>query len=349
MTRLTAEAGDEGHTVQRLVHERLPASNAEAKGLIAAGCVTRNGRPVAKPDVRVKAGDTVEVVREQDRKYAAAAKGPRGGDGWRIVHEDDDVLVVDKDAGVLTVPTTAPGDDSLEEMLLAAYKKRGHKKPSLHVVHRIDRFTSGLVVFARHHPAAQELKRQFLERTPQRVYTAVAEGHVEPQSGRLSHQLAEHPKSLKVHVAAGVAGARAASLRYRVVERMPHADLLEVTLETGRRNQIRVQLAATGHPIVGDVAYGRPSPLIGRAALHARKLAFDAPRGRKRLTFESPLPADIRRLVTKLRTGAAPSLREEDEHSGVREEVVRPAQRRDLGVAEKPKDRHARKMPRQRR
>jgi len=349
MKRLMAEAGDAGRTVQRLLHERLPASNAEAKGLIAAGCVRLNGRPVEKPDVRVRGGDTLEIVHDPERRYASAAKVLRGGEGWRVVHEDDDVVVVDKDAGLLTVPTSAPSNDSLEEMLLAAYRKRGHKKPALHVVHRIDRFTSGLVVFARHHTAAQELKRQFLERTPQRVYTAVAEGHLDPERGRLAHHLAEHPKSLKVYVALPGSAGRAASLRYRVVERMPHADLLEVTLETGRRNQIRVQLAAAGHPIVGDLAYGRPSPWIGRAALHARRLAFDAPRGRKRLAFEAPLPADMRRLVAKLGAGAEPSLREEHEHPGVGEQVVRPAQRRDLRVAEEPQKRHARKVPRQRR
>jgi 23S rRNA pseudouridine1911/1915/1917 synthase len=287
--------------------------------------------------------------RDPGRRYAPAAHAARGGPGWRVVHEDDDVVVVDKDAGILTVPASAPAADSLEELLLASYRKRGHKRPALHVVHRIDKFTSGLVVFARHHPAAQELKRQFLERRPQRIYAAIAEGHIVPERGRLVHALAEHPKSLKVHVVALRSEGREASLRYRVVERMPHADLLEVTLETGRRNQIRVQLAAEGHPVVGDLAYGRPSRWIGRAALHAHRLEFESPRGRKRMAFESPVPADFRRLLTKLRAGAEPSVREEDEHAGVREQVVRPAQRRDLRVAKKPEQRHVRKVPSKRR
>jgi len=345
------EAGpdDDGCTAQRVVHERFTVSNAEAKGLIAAGCVRRNGRVVAKPDERLRAGDRLEVASEPGRRYASAVRVLRGGEGWRVVHEDDDVVVIDKDAGILTVPLAAPAGDSLEELLLASYRKRGHKKPALHVVHRIDKFTSGLVVFARNHPAARELKRQFLERTPQRVYAAVAQGHLREERGRLVHVLAEHPKSLKVHVVLPGAEGREASLRYRVTERMPHADLLEVTLESGRRNQIRVQLASEGHPIVGDLAYGRPSPLIDRAALHARKLAFDTPRGRKRLVFESPLPADMRRLLVKLRGGAEASVREEDEHAGVREEVVRPPKRRDLGVAKKPEHRNPRKVPRHRR
>lgn len=356
VSRLEAGAEDAGRTVARLVHDRLGASHAETKGLIGAGCVRRNGRTVAKVDERLREGDVVEVSVDPERRYASQAAVRRGGDGWRVVHEDDDVVVIDKEAGVLTVPTEAPSGDSLEEMLIASYRKRGHKKPSLHVVHRIDRFTSGLVAFARHHPAARELKRQFLERTPDRIYVAVAEGRIEPARGRLVHSLAENPKSLKVHVAALASEGREASLRYRVVERLPHASVLEVTLETGRRNQIRVQLAASGHPIVGDLAYGRPSPWIDRAALHAHRLAIDSPRGRRRLRFESPVPADMKRLIAKLRSGATPaveagpgSVREEDEHARVREQVVRPAKRRDLGAAKESKKRHVRKVPRQRR
>jgi 23S rRNA pseudouridine1911/1915/1917 synthase len=304
---IEADLEDEGRTVQRLLHDKLGLSNAEAKGLIAARCVARNRRTVAKPDERVGAGDRIVVTAEHGRSYRSVSAAPRGGDGWRVVHEDDDLVVVDKDAGLLTVPTTAPVGDSLEELLLASYKKRGHRKPALHVVHRIDRFTSGLVVFARHHRSAMELKRQFKERLPERVYLAVAEGRVEPASGRLTHALRENPASLKVHVVADPRDGQAASLRYKVVERFPHATLLEVALETGRRNQIRVQLAAIGHPLVGDLSYGRPSPLIPRVALHAQRLAFDAPRGRKRMRFEAPVPAELKRAISKLRAGGSPA------------------------------------------
>jgi 23S rRNA pseudouridine1911/1915/1917 synthase len=355
---VVAGAEDAGRTVQRLIHERLGVSNAEAKGLVASGCVSRNRRKVDKPDERLAPGDRVEVAAEPGRAYrAAAAAGPRGGEGWRVVHEDDDLVVIDKDAGLLTVPTAAKVGDSLEEMLLASYRKRGHKKPMLHVVHRIDRFTSGLVVFARSHPAAMALRGQFKDRTPERIYLAVAEGRVALDRARLTHALGEHPKSLKVHVVAKESDGRGASLRYRVIERFAHATLLEVELETGRRNQIRVQFAAEGHPLVGDVAYGKPSPLIARVALHAHHLAFEAPRGRRRLRFESPVPADFKRLVAKLKGGAIPrpeddashSLGAEHEHAGVRQQLVRPPNRGDLRVARKPDQRHAEKVPRQRR
>lgn len=355
--KVEAGAEDAGRTVQRLMHEHLGVSNAEAKGLIASGCVARNRRTVTKPDERVTAGDRVEVAAEAGRKYATAVRTPRGGPGWRVVHEDDDLIVVDKDPGLLTVPTAAPVGDSLEELLLASYKKRGHKKPTLHVVHRIDRFTSGLVVFARTHPAAMELRRQFKERTPQRIYLAVAEGKVEPDQARLTHSLGENPKSLKIHVVAKESDGRPASLRYKVIERFRHATLLEVALETGRRNQIRVQLAAERHPLVGDFSYGQPSSLIPRVALHAHRLEFDAPRGRKRLQFESPVPEDFARLIKKLKGGAsvAPppeadaSLGKEDEHPGVRKQLIRAPKRGELRVARKPQERHAGKVARKRR
>ena len=305
VSAIEAAESDAGRTVQRVMHERLGVSNAEAKGLIASGCVTRNRRVVTRPDERVVAKDRLVVASEAGRNYRAVPSRSRGGEGWRVVHEDDDLIVVDKDAGVLTVPTAAPAGDSLEELLLASFRKRGHKKPVLHVVHRIDRFTSGLVVFARHHAAAMALKDQFKARTPERVYLALAEGRVEPDRGRLTHGLVENPKSLKVQVVAKEGEGRDASLRYRVVERFSDTTLVEVALETGRRNQIRVQFAATGHPIVGDVSYRRPSAWIPRVALHAHRLAFEAPRGRKRLRFESPVPPDFKRLVSKARAGVS--------------------------------------------
>ena len=304
-SRRKVEVGDDdaGRTVQRLLHDHLGISNAEAKGLIASGCVKRNGRLAPRVDERVDRGDVVEVVALAGKKYAGSDRKTRAAEGYRVLHEDDDLVIVEKDAGIVTVPAGAAAGDSLHELLLESYRKRGHKRPQLHVVHRIDRFTSGLVVFARTHPAYLELKAQFKARTPERIYLAIAEGSVEPERGRLVHSLAEHAKSLKVHVVPGGQGGRLASLSYRVLERFDAATLLEVRLETGRRNQIRVQLAASGHPLIGDVSYGQPSALLPRVALHAHRLTLTAPRRPKKLRFESPLPEDLRRLLRVLRAG----------------------------------------------
>lgn len=311
--RLVVGAAENRATVQRVLHDRLEISHAAARGMIAAGCVRRNGRAVAGVAERVAEGDRLDIAVDAGRNYARAPGPARGGEGFRVVHEDDDLVVVDKEPGLLTVPAGAAVGDSLHERLLETYRKRGHRAPRLWVVHRIDRFTSGLVVFARSHPAYRHLKDQFKARTADRIYLAVAEGAFDDDRGRLSHLLAENPKSLKVEVVPREAGGRPATLAYRVLERLAGATLLEVTLVTGRRNQIRVQLAAEGHPLVGDVAYGRPSPTLPRVALHAHRLSFTAPRGRKRLRFESPLPRDLTRWLAARRRGtpqtaaAAPS------------------------------------------
>ena len=303
---LVAEAAHAGRTVQRQLHDLLGMSHQAARGLIDAGGVRCNGRVVTRADHRLAEGDRLEAAWDPTRRYRPAP-APTSGAGFRVLHEDEALAVVEKEAGVLTVPAPGHAGPSLAERLEEGWRGRGHKRARAHVVHRIDLYTSGLVVFARSHPAYMELKSQFKARTPERIYLAVASGRVEPDRGRLVHALAEHEKSLKVHVVPKGREGRLATLSYKVVERFPHATLLEVRLETGRRNQIRVQLAATGHALIGDVTYGEPSPLLARTALHAHRLAFEAPRGHKAMRFESPVPEDMRRLLRRLRSQAEKS------------------------------------------
>jgi 23S rRNA pseudouridine1911/1915/1917 synthase len=234
----------------------------------------------------------------------SAPRRSHHGDGYRIVHEEREFVVVDKEAGLITVPSPSHRGDSLVEILTDFYRRRGFREAAVRAVHRIDRFTSGLVVAARPGPVFASLRAQFASGSPDRVYLAVAEGRIEADEGRLTHRLAEHPVSLKVHPVPHDRSGRTAVSRFRVMERFPGATLLEVTLETGRKNQIRVQLAAEGHPLVGDAAYGRRSPRIDRTALHAYRLAFDHPTRGHRLAFEAAPPADFRRLLTVLRRGA---------------------------------------------
>jgi 23S rRNA pseudouridine1911/1915/1917 synthase len=230
-----------------------------------------------------------------------------------VLHEDDALAVVEKEAGVLTVPAPGHAGPSLAERLEAGWRRRGFKKAHAHVVHRIDLYTSGLVVFARTRAAWENLKAQFASGSPERVYLAVAEGRVEADAGRLVHHLTEHPKSFKVQPTLPTdRGARRAASRFRVRERFAGAaTLVEVSLETGRRNQIRVQFAAIGHPLVGDVAYGHASPLIGRTALHAARLRFHHPLDGRPVDFRSEIPEDLRRLLRRLRAGHVPRMSKE--------------------------------------
>lgn len=303
----------DGATVARLLHDRAEISHATAKGLVAAGGVRVNDRPVSRPDHRLSAGDRVTWAIEPGRRYKAPPGGPRRGEGYRLVEEDAEFVVVDKDPGVLSVPVPALRGDSLVERLTAVYTKRGFRDTEVRAVHRIDRFTSGLVAFSRSPQAHANLRRQFATGSPERVYLAVAEGRIDSARGHLAHDLVEHAKSLKVSVARAGERGRRATLKYRVLERMPEATLLEVTLETGRRNQIRVQFAAEGHPLVGDLSYGHPSARIDRVALHAARLAFDRPRDGRRVRFEAEPPADFKRLLVALRRGAPIRLPETNE------------------------------------
>ncbi len=305
MKRETLLAGpeDAGKSLQQVLHDRLAVPHSRAKGLVLRGGVAVNGRPETRPGGRVSEGDRLEIVLDPGGARAAPRRAHRAH-GYRIVHEERDFVVVDKEPGLITVPSPSHRGESLIELLTDLYRKRGFRVPAMRAVHRIDRFTSGLVVAARSGPVFATLRSQFASGRPERVYLAVAEGRVERDEGRLVHRLAEHPVSLKVHPVEDGHPGRQAVLRYRVRERFRAATLLEVTLETGRKNQIRVQLAAEGHPLVGDVVYGRPSPLIERTALHAYRLAFDHPSRGQRLAFEAPLPADLRRLLASLRRPA---------------------------------------------
>jgi 23S rRNA pseudouridine1911/1915/1917 synthase len=300
---LVAGPDDAGKSAQQVVHDRLGVPHSRAKALVLAGEVRRNGAVVTSPGDRVRQGDRIEVVLEAGSRKSAPRRAHRVR-GYRIVHEEREFVVVDKEAGLITVPSPSHRGESLIEILTDLYRKRGFREAAVRAVHRIDRFTSGLVVAARPGPAFASLRAQFASGGPDRVYLAVAEGRIDADEGRLTHRLAEHPVSLKVHAVPHDREGRTAVSRFRVLERFAGATLLEVTLETGRKNQIRVQLAAEGHPLVGDGSYGRRSALIARTALHAHRLAFDHPVRGQRLAFEAPLPADFRRLLATLRRGA---------------------------------------------
>ena len=202
------------------------------------------------------------------------------------VHEDDDLLVVDKPAGLLTIATERERQRTAYRMLsdYVAAQRRGGR---LFVVHRLDRETSGLLVFAKSEAVKRALQAQFEARTAERVYVAVVEGRVAAAAGMLRARVGEDPRSLRVRT---TPRGREAVTHYRVLERRAHSTVLELTLETGRRGQIRAQLAALGHPIVGDAEFGSRRDPVRRVCLHATRLGFRDSAGRAR-RYESPAPA----------------------------------------------------------
>ena len=208
----------------------------------------------------------------------------------RLVHEDDDLLVVDKPAGLLTIATERERHRTAYRMLrdYVAAQPGGQR---IFIVHRLDRDTSGVLVFAKSERVKRALQAQFEARTIERVYVAVVEGRVAAGEGTLRARVSEDPRSLRVR--AGQRG-REAVTRYRVLERRTHSTVLEVRLETGRRGQIRAQLAALGHPIVGDAEFGSRRDPVRRVCLHAARLGFLDGTGCAR-TYESPAPAALAR------------------------------------------------------
>jgi 23S rRNA pseudouridine1911/1915/1917 synthase len=258
------------------------ASGRSLKQWLEAGRVRVNGQVVRRGDVDVGAGDRVEL---------GAPPPPAFPTPLRLVHEDDDVLVVDKPPGLLTISTESERERTAYRLVRDWLQARGAGR--IFVVHRLDRETSGLVVFARTPAAKDALQAQFKARQPQRVYVARVEGRVRDETGTLVSRLHED-RALRVRPARANESSREAITHYRVLARWPDATLLELTLTTGRRGQIRAQLAALGHPIVGDRAYGSRQNPVRRVCLHATRLGFIHPSGR-RVVFESPIPTAFRR------------------------------------------------------
>lgn len=256
---------------------------------------------------RLRAGDAVRVW--MDRPGTARRLGPLDLGNLQILHEDQSLIVVNKPAGLLTVPLDdVEGPSSVFDQLIVHLRSHGKRRPL--VVHRIDRDTSGLVLFAKSPRAEQHLKAQFRRREPTRVYLALVYGHPSPSEGTWRDTLAWDEKASiqKATRPDDPRGAQAVC-EYRTVEAFADTALIEVRLHTGKRNQIRIQSRLRGHTLVGERRYVfgpdeiRPIP-FARHALHAHRLEFRHPEDGRPLSFEAPPPADFRKLLGRLR--AAP-------------------------------------------
>ena len=221
-----------------------------------------------------------------------------------IVYEDESIVVVNKPAGLLSVPL-ARREESPSVASLIEERLRSHRARRVFAVHRLDRDTSGLVVFARHPRAQQALKDQFARHQPERVYWALVHGHPVPKVGTWRDRLVWDQTAL-VQKAAEARDPRAAEAicDYRVLESFAEASLIEVRLNTGKRNQIRIQAALRGHPLIGEQQYRNDDERdvsFPRQALHAHRLAFRHPMTGRALRFDAPPPKDLLDLIARLR------------------------------------------------
>ncbi|QFR33080.1 RluA family pseudouridine synthase [Ancylobacter sp. TS-1] len=320
---ITAGPEDEGLRLDRVLARHLPAlSRTRLQALIAEGKVSRDGHPVAGGSSKVSPGDrfTVEVPAPED-----ATPEPQDIP-LVIVYEDDDLVVVDKPAGLVVHPAPGNPDGTLVNALLfhcgaSLSGIGGVRRPG--IVHRLDKDTSGLLVVAKNDRAHKRLAAQFADhgRTGplERAYLAFVWGVSDLPSGTVDAPLARHPVS-RERIAVR-AGGRYAITHWQKLEAYedtqgrPVAALVECQLETGRTHQIRVHMAHIGHPLLGDTVYGvgqrtRVSRLgeaavhelgtLGRQALHAARLGFEHPATGEFMLFESELPADLARLQAAL-------------------------------------------------
>jgi 23S rRNA pseudouridine1911/1915/1917 synthase len=289
--------------------ERL-GSRSKAADALQRGKVFLNDAEMSPRDGgrRLSPGDVVRIwIDRPGSAHRRTTRTARTGE-IDVLYEDDVLIAVNKPPGLLTVPLPRQADrTSVQEILGEHLRTRGRRRAL--AVHRIDRDTSGVVVFATRRDAQERLKEQFRGRAPERIYLAVVYGAPAPEQGSWRDTLAWDPEEL-IQRRGDPADRRARDARsdYRVVERFGSASLLEVRLVTGRRNQIRIQAGLHGHPLVGEQQYAARADAIrridfSRQALHAFRLALLHPLSGQRLRFEAPLPHDFAALLSRLRSG----------------------------------------------
>ena len=295
----------DGQRLDRVVALATGLTRAVVADLVASGAVRVNATVVTKPGRKVAAGELVEADVPETEADAPCAPDPSVA--VPVVHADDDVIVVDKPAGLVVHPGAGHHTGTVVQGLLATYPElAGVGDPARPgVVHRLDRGTSGLLVVARSPRAYTSRVTQLAERRASRTYTALVWGHLDAPAGVIDAPIGRGQRD-RTKMAVSVAG-REARTRYEV--RRTYTDpvavaLLDCALETGRTHQIRVHLAAVGHPIVGDDRYrgarkGLPRRLE-RPFLHARELAFDHPANGARVRFTSALPPELDALLQEL-------------------------------------------------
>jgi 23S rRNA pseudouridine1911/1915/1917 synthase len=303
---LPAEAA--GQRLDRALADAVPSLSRERlKALMLEGAVTVAGkRPT--PSLRVVGGEEVSVsVPEAAPATAQAQQIPLA-----IVYEDADLIIVDKPAGLVVHPAAGNLDGTLVNALLHHCAGQlsgigGVARPG--IVHRIDKDTSGLLVVAKTDLAHEGLAKQFATHSIGRRYLAVVAGRPSPPAGRIEGAIGRHPVHRKKMDIVSPGKGKHAVTHYRTLQPLKDAALVECRLETGRTHQVRVHMASSGHPLLGDPLYGRArashrdilkSLGFGRQALHARSLQLVHPRTQENLAFESPVPSDIQELIEAL-------------------------------------------------
>ena len=271
-------------------------SRTSAKQLLSQRRVSVDGHIETRHDVMLQAGQTVEI---RSGMPSAELNHPK----LRIVWEDEHLIVVEKREGLLTVATHPGSTETTVFSILKSYIRRSNPRGGIYTVHRLDRETSGLLVFAKDKQLQEYMREWWKDLVSRRTYVAVAEGIMQQRSGTIRTWLTEDKRQAVVYSSPVDDGGKLSVTHYKVIatsspDSEQRYSLLELNLETGRTNQIRVHLASVGHPVVGDRKYGsgKPTPL-DRLALHARVLEFTHPVTEQVLHFETDIPKGFTALL----------------------------------------------------
>jgi 23S rRNA pseudouridine1911/1915/1917 synthase len=229
----------------------------------------------------------------QDNKMAMSEQALVG---IEVIYEDDDLIVIEKESGMLSIAGNPRDFEVTAHNQLMAYVKRHHPKNRIYVVHRLDKDTSGIMLFAKNEKMKATLQENWKEIVTERMYTALVEGNVKKQSGTITSWLTES-KTFKMYSSSFDNGGKQAITHYKKIRGNKNYSLLEVMLETGRKNQIRVHMEEIGHPIVGDKKYGAHGNPLKRVGLHATTLVFKHPVTGKQMKFTSKVPKKFNKLL----------------------------------------------------
>ena len=286
----TATAADAGRRLDHWLHQQLPGySRSRIQDWIKAGRVRVNGG-AARAAQALRGGEAVEVEpAEPPPLHAAPEDIPLA-----VLYEDDDVVAIDKPAGMVVHAGAGVHSGTLVNALVHRFGELsgvgGALRPG--IVHRLDRFTSGVLLVAKNDAAHRNLGAQFSGREIEKVYLALVHGATAAETGRIDRPIARDPVR-RTRMTARLDQGRAAWSEYRVLRRFAKFTFLEVKIGTGRTHQIRVHLSSIGHPVAGDTLYGAPKQEFGRYFLHAHRIRFHQPRTGEEVVVVSPLPADL--------------------------------------------------------
>ena len=292
---LEAEAAEAGLRLDLFLHRRLPQySRARLQEWIRQGRVRVGGRPT-KPSLVLKGSEVVEVEPVELPPLKAVPEAIP----LEVLYEDEDLVAVNKPAGMVVHAGAGNPSGTLVNALLHRFQTLsslgGDLRPG--IVHRLDRYTSGVILIARTDAAHRSLAAQFSGRQVEKIYLALVHGRLAADSGRIDKPIARDPQR-RTRMTARLAAGRPALTSYRVLRRWPRFSYLELRLHTGRTHQIRAHLAAIGHPVVGDRLYGAPAripglPALSRFFLHAHRIRFRSPSTGRPLTVEAPLAVEL--------------------------------------------------------